>query len=767
MTRKSDIAGTAVIGKALDRVDGPLKVRGRAPYTGDVPVKGLTHAVVIQSTIASGTISKIDASAAEALPGVLAVYSHANPAFVIPKPKGGQGKQEKKPLLQDNKVYFYGQIIAVVVAESFEQAQHAASLVQVSYKNAGSETRLDVRSKALVTPAGHDDGGRGDVAGALARAPHKIKATYITPTESHNPMEPFATTAVWEGDALTIYDSTQAISNTQKTLAGVFDIAPAKVRVIAHCVGGGFGCKLSSWSHVTIAAMAAHKLQRPVKLVLGRSQMYGPVGFRPRTVQTVTLGAKQDGTLTAIRHETVSESSKFVEFVESSSSVSLNAYACKNVATSQRIAPLDIGKPTWMRAPGHSPGSFALESAMDELACELNVDPIQLRLANFADSDQESGLPWSSNALKECYRLGAERFGWDKRRPAPGTRAVLKSGTKSLLKSGTKSGITSAGETDGRAGDGLLYGVGMATAVHSVWRNKAQASVRLLPDGTALVQSGTQEIGTGTYTVMSQIAAENLCMDLAKIKFELGDSDLPQAPLSGGSTTAGSVGSAVARASVLALDKLIKTAISDKQSPLFGAEAAKITAAGGMLRLQGATPAIEDSYGAIVSRTREKFIDAKLENVPGDEEKHYAMSTFGAQFAEVAVDPDLGLIHVKRFVGAYSGGRILNAKTAHSQMVGGIIFGIGMCLMEQTIMDHNAGGYVNNNLAEYYVPVNADIPEIDAFFVEENDPHVNLLGVKGIGELGITGVAAAIANAVYNATGKRVRELPITLDKLL
>jgi xanthine dehydrogenase YagR molybdenum-binding subunit len=738
MTKKSDkTVMSTTIGKPLDRIDGPLKVTGRAPYTGDVPVAGVLHAVAVQATIASGRISKIDTGTAGALPGVVAIFSHANPAFT--PAKSPKNNQEKRLLWQDNKVYYHGQIIALVVANSLEQAQHAASLVKVSYRSSPGDTTIATGAKALVVPNGQEDGGRGNVTDALGKAAVKIRATYKTPTESHNPMEPFATTAVWSGQSLTLYDSTQAISGTQKTIAQIFGVEPDKVRVISHYVGGGFGCKLSTWSHVALTAMAAHKLNRPVKLVLARNQMFGPVGFRPQTVQTVTLGAKKDGTLTAIRHATISETSKFAEFVELSSAVSLNAYACKNVATSQRVSPLDIGKPTWMRAPGHTPGSFALESAMDELACQLDMDPIALRLLNFADTDQESGLPWSSNALKECYRQGAERFGWGKRKPRPGSMRQ----------------------------DGLLVGMGMATAVHSCWRNPSHASVRLLPDGSAIAQAGTQEIGTGTYTIMTQIAAENLGLPTTQVKFELGDSDLPHAPLSGGSTTAGSVGPAVALAAQTALANLIAVALADKESPLYGAEEEAIVAQGGRLKAVGSSPAREDSYAAIVGRTSQKFIEARVENKLGDEEKRYSMSTFGAQFAEVTIDPDLGLLKVKRFVGAYSGGRILNAKTARSQMTGGIIFGIGMALMEQTIMDHEANRYINNNFGEYYVPVNADIPEIDAFFVEDEDPHINSLGAKGIGELGITGVAAAIANAVYHATGKRVRDLPITLDKLL
>ncbi|MBS1995884.1 MAG: xanthine dehydrogenase family protein molybdopterin-binding subunit [Cyanobacteria bacterium SZAS LIN-2] len=720
------------IGRPLDRTDGRLKVTGRAAYTGDIPAEGLLHAVLITSTIARGSVSKIDSSAAEALPGVIAVFSPANPPGIVPK--SDKTGKESQLLLQTNKVFYHGQIIGLVVAESLEQAQHAASLVKVNYRRSQAVTKMDTRASALVTPE-DAGGGRGSIKSGLAAASSTIKATYTTPTESHNPMEPFATTAVWQGQALTLYDSTQAITNTQKNIAAALGIGPAKVRVISHFVGGGFGCKLSTWAHVGITAMAARKLKRPVKLVMSRSQMFGPVGFRPKTIQTVTLAAKKDGSLTAMRHDTISETSRVVEFIEHCSSVSLNTYLCKNVSTSQRVAPIDIGKPTWMRAPGHAPGSFALECAMDELACALKIDPIALRLRNYADTDQESGLPWSSNALKECYKLGAEKFGWHMRSPKPGSVRE----------------------------DGLLTGMGMATAVHSVWRNPSQAMVRILADGTAVASAGTQEIGTGTYTVMSQIAAEILGLPIDKVDFKLGDSDLPHAPLSGGSTTAGSVGPAVAQAAREALRKLINTAVADPQSPLYGAAAEAVSCRDGALSANGKS----ESLAAIVARTPEKYIEAKVDHKPGDEEKHFAMSTFGAQFAEVAVDPDLGLIHVRKFVGAYGGGRILNAKTARSQMLGGIAFGIGMALTEQTIMDNNCHRIVNNNLGEYYLPSNADVPHLDVYFVQEDDAHVNDLGVKGIGELGITGVAAAIANAVYNATGKRVRDLPITLDKLI
>jgi xanthine dehydrogenase YagR molybdenum-binding subunit len=744
------------IGMTPNRVDGFLKVTGKAQYAAEIQIPNLAYGVIVQSTAAGGRINEIDTHSANLAPGVIAVFSHHNPPMVLPKTP----QAKNLFLFQDNDIHYVGQIIAVVVADTLENATHAASLLRVSYSGETGVTDFDGQSDQLVTPEKDGDAKRGNVTNALKTADVTIKETYTTPTESHNPMEPFATTAVWDGDSLTLYDSTQAVFATRNTVATILGIAPDKVRVISHYIGGGFGCKLSTWSQVVLAAMAAHNVKRPVKLVLRRGQMYGPVGFRPSTIQTLTLGASKSGELKAIRHACISETSRFVDFMEQATAGSRMTYACDNVETSQRLVRLDIGKPTWMRAPGHAPGSFAIECAMDELSYALQIDPIELRLRNFADKDQESDLPWSSNSLKKCFQQGAERFGWQKRNRLP---------------SSMKDGNT-------------LVGMGMATALHTCWRNPASALVRLLGDGTALVQSGSQDIGTGTYTVMTQIAAERLSLPMESVRFELGDSHLPTAPMSGGSTTSISVGPAVALAASAALQKLIETAVADKQSPLYGASADSVVADGGVLwvtesdkkrsaqsedhgtdRKQPADHQFErkESYQSIISRTKDKYIEARIDHKPGDEEKSYSMSTFGAQFAEVRIDPELGTIRVSRFVGAYSGGRILNPKTARSQMIGGIVFGIGMALTEETIMDHNLQRIINNDFAEYHIPVHADISNIDSFFVEEEDPHVNVLGVKGIGELGITGAAAAIANAVYHATGKRIRNLPITLDKLL
>lgn len=510
------------------------------------------------------------------------------------------------------------------------------------------------------------------------------------------------------------------------------------VRVICKFVGGGFGCKLTVWSHLIIGAMAAKKLQRPVKVVLARTQMYGPVGFRPATEQRVMLAAAKDGKLLAIRHTGLNETSRGQQYIESVTGSTGEMYSCANVETSHKLVKLDIGEPTWMRAPGHATGSFALESAMDELAYALNIDPIDLRSKNYADKNYQTGLPWSSKSLIDCYRQGAERFGWRKRNPRPMSMR------------------------DGRH----LIGWGMAGAMHSVWRNPSSARVELRSDGTALVQTGSQDIGTGTYTIMTQLAAEKLSLPFERVKCELGDTNLPQGPTSGGSTTAGSVGSSVAQACQGLMEKLIASAVGSSESPLFGASIDKVVAEDGRLFLKS-QPDLGETYEAVLSRIKGGTLEHKVATKLGSEEDEFAMASFGAIFAEVKVDPDLCTVHASRFTGVYSAGQILNPKTARSQILGGITFGLGMALMEHTIIDHRYGKIINADLAEYHVPVHPDIGEIDVSFIEETDSQVNSIGVKGLGEVGITGVAAAIANAVYHATGKRVRDLPITLDKLL
>ncbi|KVG61371.1 xanthine dehydrogenase family protein molybdopterin-binding subunit [Burkholderia pseudomultivorans] len=730
-------------GQPLDRVDGVLKVTGGARYAAEFPGARLAHAVLVTSTIACGRIASIDAGRARAMPGVLLVMTHEN-AMRLP----GGGRPPLSPpagrrltLLQDDVVRYSNEPVAVVVAETLEQASAAADALRIRYR--ASDATLDfARAKAGArVPPGQQgrpmDTQRGDVDAGLREGAVRVDATYTTPMQHHNPLEPHATMAHWDGPMLTLHDSTQGVSGARTAVAAVFGIAPENVRVISPFLGGGFGCKGSSWSHVSLCAMAAKQVGRPVRLALTRPQMFGPVGGRPRTEQHLVLAARRDGTLTAMRHDSIVTTSTFEDWTEMCGMPSRILYAVPNQATTHRIVSLNVGTPTFMRAPGETPGSFALESAMDELAWRLGMDPIALRLANYAEVDPQDGKPWSSKALRACYRAGAERFGWSRRTNAPRTM---------------------------RDGDTLI-GLGMATATYPANRSEASASARILPDGTATVASGTQDIGTGTYTVMTQVAADALGFAPQNVRFELGDSSLPRAPVSGGSQSAASVAPAVREAALQARAKLIAMAIADAGSPLHGAAPDDVTVDGGWVMLR-ADPSRRDPAAAVIARAGGRPIDAQATTKPGDEKARYAFHSFGAVFAEVHVDAALGTIRVPRIVGVYSVGSLLNAKTARSQLIGGIVWGLGTALEEGSRLDVRHGRFTNANLAEYHVPVNADIGELDVSFVDERDTHFNPLGIRGIGEIGITGVPAAIANAVYHATGVRVRDLPITLDKL-
>ncbi|MDR8727923.1 xanthine dehydrogenase family protein molybdopterin-binding subunit [Burkholderia pseudomultivorans] len=731
-------------GQPLDRVDGVLKVTGGARYAAEFPGARLAHAVLVTSTIACGRIASIDASRARAMPGVLLVMTHEN-AMRLPgggRPPLAPPAGRRLTLLQDDVVRYSNEPVAVVVAETLEQASAAADALRIRYR--ASDATLDfARAKAGArVPPGQQgrpmDTQRGDLDAGLREGAVRVDATYTTPMQHHNPLEPHATMAHWDGPMLTLHDSTQGVSGARTAVAAVFGIAPDNVRVISPFLGGGFGCKGSSWSHVSLCAMAAKQVGRPVRLALTRPQMFGPVGGRPRTEQHLVLAARGDGTLTAMRHDSIVTTSTFEDWTEMCGLPSRILYAVPNQATTHRIVSLNVGTPTFMRAPGETPGSFALESAMDELAWRLGMDPIALRVANYAEVDPQDGKPWSSNALRACYRAGAERFGWSRRTNAPRTM---------------------------RDGDTLI-GLGMATATYPANRSEASAIARILPDGTATVASGTQDIGTGTYTVMTQVAADALGFAPQNVRFELGDSSLPRAPVSGGSQSAASVAPAVREAALQARAKLIAMAIADAGSPLHGAAPDDVTVDGGWVMLR-ADPSRRDPAAAVIARAGGRPIDAQATTKPGDEKARYAFHSFGAVFAEVHVDAALGTIRVPRIVGVYSVGGLLNAKTARSQLIGGIVWGLGTALEEGSRLDVRHGRFTNANLAEYHVPVNADIGELDVSFVDERDTHFNPLGIRGIGEIGITGVPAAIANAVYHATGVRVRDLPITLDKLV
>ncbi|MBC7664221.1 MAG: xanthine dehydrogenase family protein molybdopterin-binding subunit, partial [Caulobacter sp.] len=585
---------------------------------------------------------------------------------------------------------------------------------------------------------GPPDTNRGDIEAGLSSAAHRVDAAYTTPFQHHNPMEPHATLASWDGDRLSIEDSTQYVAGVRKTLAATFGISPDLVHVRSSFVGGAFGGKGSAWSHVVLAAMAARQVGRPVRLVMQRPQLFGPVGGRPRTAQTLRLGADAGGKLTAIEHRTTSTTSVIEDWVESSAVVTRMLYASPAVATAHRLVRLNVGTPTFQRAPGESTGMFALESAMDEMAIACGVDPVEFRLRNDARRDEQKNTPYSTKALAECYRLGAERIGWSRRSATPG---ALRDGH-------------------------WRVGLGCASATRPAKRSPCKARVRVPADGRALVSSSTAELGTGTYTVMAQVAADALGLPVERVRFELGDTNLPEAPISAGSMTMESVGSAIDAACAIARQTLVALAIADPGSPLHGVAADDVAIEDGWLRHR-AEAGRRDNVAVLLSRQGGAPVVADGDSKPGDEEKQFSMNSFGAVFAEVHVDRDLGLVRVARIVGRFGAGRIINAKTAHSQLLGGVIWGLGMALTEESVLDPRNGRFVNGNLAEYHVMVNADIGDIDVAFVDEVDPHVNSLGAKGLGEVSMTGVTGAVANAVFNATGKRIRDLPITLDKLL
>ncbi len=730
-----------MIGDGVMRVDAPLKTRGAARYAAEFTQSGMTHVAMVTSTIANGRVTGFDTGAARAAPGVLAVITPDN-ADRLHVTKASQ-QTVTGPLLQDDRIRFQGQPMALVVAETHEAAEHAAALVVTHYARSAAVTDMnavlddayppkDFRGGSL--PA---DSSRGDPDAAFASAPVKIDAVYETPPEYHNPMEPHATVASWEGGRLTVWTATQGVGGVKKTLAAFFRLPPDDVRVICPYVGGGFGSKGNAWPPIIFAAIAARQVGRPARLELTREQMYANNGYRPRTRQTVRLGARQDGTLVSLRHDGLTQMSDpaLGEFAEPVATASRMLYACDNVATSHRLVATNYGLPTYMRAPGEASGVFALECAMDELAIRLRMDPIALRLKNHADRDGDRGKPFSSKHLREAYAQGAHMFGWDPRSPTPGSMR------------------------DGR----VLIGWGMATSTYPANRAPASARVRLSADGNALVQSGTQDIGTGTYTIMAQVAADILGLPMSYVRGELGDTSLPDAPTSGGSTTAASVTPAVRMAAGTVRARLLGLALATGGPGWSGLTPADLRCENGAV----AGPAGRMSYASLLSRARLPSIEAEAGAKPGAEFASFSRHSFGAQFAEVRVDPDFGTVRVSRFVGVYDAGRILNARTGRSQLIGGIVFGIGQALLEEAIPDFATGRIVNDNLSDYLVPVNADVGSIEVATIASSDEIVDPLGARGIGELPIVGTAAAIANAVHHATGRRIRRLPIRVEDLL
>jgi len=678
---------TRAIGAPLDRLDGPQKVTGTAPYAFEYPVAGATYAFPIQSTIAKGRVVSIDARAARALPGVVCVLSHEN----APRLPGLHDAE--LAVLQSDAVAYHGQFVGVVVAETPEIARHAASLVAVRYEEQPYDVELRADRGGLYKPerinAGFEtDTSSGDVEAALASAPIALDLTYTTPAYHNNPLEPHATIAVWsdDGESVTLYDANQGVYGIRDTVAATFGLPPERVRVIAPYVGGGFGSK--AFAH------------RPVKLALTRQQMFAVVGYRTPTIQRLRLGAERDGRLTAIAHDVVEQTAAIKEFAEQTAVATRMMYAAPNRRTTHRLARLDVPVPTIMRAPGECPGMFALESALDELAVVAGLDPIELRIRNEPESDPGTGRPFSSRGLVACLREGAERFGWQPRDPRP--RARL----------------------EGR----WLVGTGVAASTYPTRRSSSSALARVDGAGHYTVLIAASDIGTGARTVLTQIAADALDVPMERVHLELGDSALPRARIAGGSMGTASWGTAIVEAA-------------------------------GNLRAR-----LRDELGGVVPP---EGLEAPGEAGDNPEAQRFSMHGFGAQFAAVRVDADTGEVRVSRLLGVFAVGRIMNAKTARSQLLGGMTMGLSMALHEASVLDPRFGDFVNHDFAEYHIATNADVGAVDVAWIDEDDPHVNPMGAKGIGELGIVGTAAAIANAVYHATGVRVRDLPITLDKLL
>ncbi|MCP9952691.1 xanthine dehydrogenase family protein molybdopterin-binding subunit [Actinomadura madurae] len=736
MSQQPEVA----VGRADKRVEGRLKVTGRATYAADHGpdhgIDGVAYAVMVDSSIGRGRITAIDTAAAEAEAGVLSVLSHRN-APTLPYEDNTDGSYNppgvRLRVFQDDQVRFFGQPVAVVVARSLEIAQHAAHLIDVTYE--AEQPSTDLSTAPADEPSTY---ARGEAEAALESAPIQLDLTYNMARNHHNPMEPHATIARWERGRLTVMDKTQWVGDgTQLELATVFGIPRTDVRVISPYVGGAFGSALRCWPHVTVAALAARETGRPVKLVMARRQLYFGTGFRPAYEYRLRLGAQRDGRLTATIHDIRAETSSYETFTEAVMTPGRVLYSTPNVQQAYRTVPLDVNTPTYMRGPGYVSAVHILETAMDEVAHRLGIDPIELRRRNEPDADPSSELPFSTRRLQECYTVGAREFGWNDRNPEPGST---------------------------QAGDWLV-GTGMAAAVYNTARATARASIRLNVDGTALVQAATSDMGPGTYTSMTQVAADELGLSTDEVTFHLGDSDMPVTPPHGASTTMASVGSAVHDGARRVRRSAIELAVNDPASPLHGADPGDVVATRGRLHLQS-DPRRNDSYRALLARNGRARLEATGRFAPPTEETRSAY-TYGAVFAEVGVDQSLGMIRIRRMLGVYDAGRIINPRLAHSQAIGGMVGGIGTALLEHTATDHRDGRITNANLADYLVPVNADVRDLNAIFLEGRDDYADPISVKGLGEVVQIGIAPAIANAVFHATGRRIRELPITIETML
>lgn len=741
MPTVQDNPATSLIGRDTPRVDGALKVTGGAQYTSDFHFPGMLYAVPVEATIASGRIERLDTAAAEKMPGVRAILHRANIGKLyrsVRKPDFLGLCDERRPPLTDDVIRYYGQYVALAVADTFETAKAAADAVRVTYTAEVPNVDPDLKADDKPTV----DSERGDPERAFADAPVKLDQTYITPAETHNPMELHATTAVWDGPQLTLYESTQSVNNSQDVVAQVLGLPSDRVRVISQFLGSGFGGKLWPWTHCYLAAEAARQLQQPVKLVISRKMMFQTAGHRPRTVQRVRIGATREGKLLSLQHDSVNHVGMLDDYKEDCGESTALQYSVANLRVTFGTARRNVGAPTSMRGPGRVPGLYATESALNELAFRLKIDPVQLRLLNEPKIDEGEKIPFSSRHLVECFTLGAEKFGWSTRDPAVGSMRR----------------------------DGLTLGWGVGGASWTATRFSANANVELRDDGSARVACCTQDIGTGTYTVLAQITADKIGVPVNNVEVALGDTRLPKGPISGGSMATASVVPAVLQAADNAIASLLEVATQTPGSPLEKRKPDELAVEGARVYVKADGAASRRiSFADLLKQANLRMIsgDGHSAATFGVKGQRFSLNSFGAHFVEITWQPEIARLRVSRVVTVMDAGRIINTLAGRNQIEGGIVWGIGMALMEHTSYDRRSGAPINSNYADYVVPVNADVPPLEVHFLDYPDKEVNPLGARGIGEIGLAGVAAAITDAVHHATGVRVRELPVRIENLL
>ncbi len=725
---------------SLPRVDGPLKVSGTAMYTSDHNFPGMLYAVPVCATIARGTIAKLDTSRAETMPGVKAVYHRGNigKIYRVPPAQGfSMILDERRPPFDDDVIRYYGQYVAAVVALTYEQAMAGANAVKVTY----NAEKPDVREELAADEKPHVDSERGKPDEAFETAAVKVDETYGTPTETHNPIELHASVAVWDGQSFLLYETSQAVVNHRDVMAAMLGVPADNVRVISRFLGSGFGGKLWPWTHCAIAACAARNLNRPVKLVVTRDMMFQNVGHRPLTQQRVRLGATAEGRLVSLMHDSLNHTSILDDYSEGCSEATVYNYSTPNLRATSGLVRRNVGTPTSMRGPGAVPGLFATESALDELAIKLKMDPIQLRILNEPEKDESLNLPFSSRHYLECLKVGAEKFGWSQRTPVVG----------SMKK------------------DGLTLGWGVAGCSWIAERMGTEASFDFRSDGTARVSTATQDIGTGMYTVMSQVVSEKTGIPHDRIEVVLGDSSLSPGAISGGSWATASTIPSVHEAIENAQQVLFMMAVSGKEGPFVGQKADDLAMTAGMVHLKEKDPGTGVSFADLLQTSNVRLVNGqgKSEGTLGAPGRKFSTHSFGAQFAEVTWQPETARLRVSRVVTVIDAGRILNPKPARNQIEGAVVMGIGMALFEETAYDARTGAPINNNLADYIVATNADCPQIDVTFLDYPDLVINSMGARGVGEIGLAGIAAAITSAVFHATGVRVRKLPVRIEDLL